>query len=94
MAEGIYIVSYDIRDPKRLNKVHKTMLDYGEPRQYSVFECRLTDKNLVKMKHELSEIINREDDQALIIPLCNACITGIEIIGYSEPKKLSKTIIL
>ncbi len=94
MAEGIYIISYDIRDPKRLNKVHKTMCDFGEPRQYSVFECRLTDKNLVRMKHALSEIIDREDDQVLIIHLCANCVTNIETIGYPKPKNAHKVIIL
>lgn len=94
MAEKSYIVTYDIRDPKRLNKVHKTMCDYGNPRQYSVFECVLTDKNLVKMKHKLNEIIDREDDQILIIPLCNACKNNIETIGYPRLKESSKVIIL
>lgn len=94
MSENIYIVSYDIRDPKRLNKVHKTICDFGEPRQYSVFECRLTDKNLVRMKNTLSEIIDREDDQVLIIPLCAHCVSNIKTIGYPKPKDSHKVIIL
>lgn len=94
MAERIFIVSYDIRDPKRLNKVHKTMCDFGEPRQYSVFECWLTDKNLVRLKHQLNEIINHDDDQVLIIPLCDACMNAVQVIGYPKPKEIPKTIIL
>lgn len=93
MSEGFYIVSYDIRNPKRLNKVHKTMLDYGNPRQYSVFECTLTEKNLVRMKHELDGIINRDYDQILIIPLCPSCKDGIEAIGCPRVDNSSKTLI-
>ena len=34
-----YLVCYDIRDDKRLRKVHKTMRDFGDHLQYSIFEC-------------------------------------------------------
>lgn len=94
MSESIYLVSYDIRDQKRLAKVHNAIRDYGVPRQYSVFECRLTDKDLVKMKDKLARIINHEHDQILIIPLCEGCYGGIEAIGMPKPKGISKVIIL
>ncbi len=31
---NVFIVSYDIMDPKRLQKVHKTMKGFGEPIHY------------------------------------------------------------
>ena len=37
-----YVVSYDIREKKRLCRVHKAMLGFGEPVHYSVFRCDLT----------------------------------------------------
>ena len=36
-----YLVCYDVRDPKRLRKVHRVMKAYGEAWQYSVFWCTL-----------------------------------------------------
>ena len=36
-----YVVTYDISDPKRLRKVYKMMLGYGEHLQLSVFQCEL-----------------------------------------------------
>ena len=32
-----YIVAYDIADPKRLQRVHRTMRGYGDPLQYRSF---------------------------------------------------------
>jgi CRISPR-associated endonuclease Cas2 len=37
-----YLVAYDIADPKRLQRVHRTMRGYGDPLQYSVFRCILS----------------------------------------------------
>ena len=44
MAKDVYhiIASYDIHDPRRLNKVAKIMKDYGERVLKSVFEGNLT----------------------------------------------------
>ncbi len=37
-----YIVAYDMADPERLQRVHRTMRGYGDPLQYSVFRCMLS----------------------------------------------------
>jgi CRISPR-associated protein Cas2 len=64
-----YLVCYDIRDPKRLRCVHKTMKGYGDPWQYSVFFCVLKDIDRVRMQTDLEAQMNLRDDQALIIDL-------------------------
>jgi len=45
-----YVVAYDICDPKRLRKVAQTCEDFGLRRQYSVFFCRLTAADFVRLK--------------------------------------------
>lgn len=64
-----YLVTYDIRDAKRLRKVFKVMRDWGDHLQYSVFECQLTAIDLARFRHELSEIINHREDQVLFVDL-------------------------
>jgi len=64
-----YIVTYDISDDKRLRQVFKTMRDYGDHLQFSVFECQLTATDLVKLRAELSGIINHDVDQVLFVDL-------------------------
>ena len=43
-----YLVCYDICEDKRLKKVFKTMRNYGDHLQYSVFECQMTTTDLVR----------------------------------------------
>ena len=62
-----YLVCYDIRDDKRLRKVFKTMRDFGDHLQYSVFECQFTPIDLARCRHVLGEIIHHGDDQVLFI---------------------------
>lgn len=64
-----YIVTYDIADPKRLRKVFKTMKNWGNHLQFSVFECQLTKVGLLECQSELQEIINCSQDQILFINL-------------------------
>jgi CRISPR-associated protein Cas2 len=76
-----YLVAYDICNPKRLRKVATTCEDFGIRRQYSVFICRLTAADLVRLKSRLYDIINLEEDQVLFIPLCAKCAAEIEALG-------------
>jgi CRISPR-associated protein Cas2 len=64
-----YLVCYDISDDKRLRKVFKTMRDFGDHLQYSVFECQLTPIDLARCRAVLSDIINHAHDQVLFIDL-------------------------
>ena len=46
-----------IRDDKRLRKVFKTMRDFGDHLQYSIFECQFSPIDLAKCRYTLGEII-------------------------------------
>ena len=41
-----YLVCYDICEDKRLRTVYKTMRDFGDHLQYSIFECQFTPTDL------------------------------------------------
>src|SRR5207245_5663551 len=41
-GENLYIVAYDISDPRRWRRVFRLMNGYGEWLQLSVFQCRLS----------------------------------------------------
>ncbi len=64
-----YLVCYDIRNDKRLRKVYRTMRNYGDHLQYSIFECQLNAIDLAKCRHTLSEIIKHDEDQVLFVDL-------------------------
>ncbi|MCC6421842.1 MAG: CRISPR-associated endonuclease Cas2 [Gemmataceae bacterium] len=76
-----YIVTYDISHPKRLRKVATACEDYGVRKQFSVFLCRLSTTDFVRLRSRLYDLINLEEDQVLFIPLCGKCVQQIEAIG-------------
>ena len=64
-----YVVTYDISDPKRLRRVYKTMLGWGEHLQLSVFQCELNARELVQLRIELDRLIHHDQDQVLIVDI-------------------------
>lgn len=66
MAEKGYLLAYDIRDPRRLRRVHRYMLGWGTALQYSVFAVDLTEEARERMMVGLAErIMAKEDDVRL-----------------------------
>lgn len=76
-----YIVAYDISNPKRLRKVALVCEDFGARKQFSVFLCRLTATDFVRLRSRLYDVIHLEEDQVLFIPLCAKCVQQIEALG-------------
>jgi CRISPR-associated protein Cas2 len=64
-----YIVCYDIANENRLRLVFKTMREFGDHLQFSVFECQLTPADLVRLRGKLSGIIHHTEDQVLLVHL-------------------------
>jgi CRISPR-associated protein Cas2 len=71
-----HLISYDVRDPKRLRRVAKLLEGYGTRLQYSVFRCRLDELTLEKLHWELNKVLEDEDD-LLVMPLCNECAAKV-----------------
>jgi len=76
-----YLITYDIRDEKRLTKVAKIMKDFGERVQYSVFECNLQESELNMLKSRLKWVINMEQDSVIFYYLCESCFSKIQQFG-------------
>jgi CRISPR-associated protein Cas2 len=89
-----YLVCYDISDPKRLRKVASTCEDFGYRRQYSVFLCRVSATDLVRLRTRLYDIIDLSEDQVLIIPLCGKCVAQIEAIGRPTEAADAKDVVV
>ncbi len=68
-GRNCYVVSYDIMDPKRLQKVHTTMKGFGAAIHYSVFRCDLTPKGRVELVAALTDLIKHDKDRVMIVDL-------------------------
>jgi CRISPR-associated protein Cas2 len=64
-----YLVCYDISDPKRLRRVHRTLRGYGEAWQFSVFFCVLKAIDRVRLQSDIEEAMNRKEDRVMILDL-------------------------
>lgn len=67
MEEHLYIVTYDIGDPKRWRAVFKLMHGYGEWLQLSVFQCRLSRRRHAELVATLDEIIHDDHDHVVMV---------------------------
>lgn len=78
-----YLITYDIRDPKRWRKVYALLKGYGEWLQLSVFRCLLTDRDRERLRWELSRRMDAVDT-LLVIGLCGGCVERVRAINPQE----------
>lgn len=64
-----YLIGYDIADEKRLQKIHKRMVKYATPIQYSIFLFDGAFKDLQPCIDDVLEIFNKKEDDLRIYPL-------------------------
>lgn len=77
------VVTYDISDEKRLDKISKIMNNYGFRVQKSVFECYLTKEQLKNLKNKINSVINLEEDKVRFYLVCKNDINHLIHIGKS-----------
>lgn len=65
----LYLVTYDICEPKRLRKVYRLMRGFGEHLQYSVFLCELNRSRRTILEMRLGQIMNLREDQILFVEI-------------------------
>lgn len=92
-----YLVCYDIREARRLRRVHKLMKGYGESWQYSVFFCCLKTIDRVRLQSALEVEMNLKEDQVVIIDLGpneDTARLATEILGPKLPAPDSGVVVV
>ena len=84
MSQQFMLVVYDISHDKRRTKLHNTLLNYGTPVQYSVFECLLDDKAEKQMRQAVASVIRPRKDHVRFYPLCGSCLKKVAATGGRE----------
>lgn len=67
--EHLYIVAYDIGDPKRWRRVFRLMNGYGDWVQLSLFQCRLSRQRHAELIALLDGIIHNGEDHLVLLDL-------------------------
>jgi CRISPR-associated protein Cas2 len=84
---SLYVIAYDIPDDKRRTKVHKALCGFGEWTQFSLFECFLDARDLVRLRAKLDTLLEPGEDNVRIYPLCKDCQARVETIGSAPPEE-------
>jgi len=66
---SVYLLCYDVADPKRLRRTYKKMRGFGVPLQFSVFWCELSPIERQRLKESLWEILNWNEDRVILVNL-------------------------
>lgn len=82
-----YVISYDITDDKRRNKVAKILESYACRVQYSVFEVICEEEIIKKIISELKHVIKEDEDSIRVYSLCNSCVKKAIVFGVGEVTK-------
>lgn len=87
-----FIVTYDISDDDRRNKVFTVLRGYGDHIQYSVFRCDLSDSERVSLVAALHPLIEHNYDQILLFdlgPVDGRAASCVDSIGrrYIAPER-------
>lgn len=77
------LVCYDVRDDKRYRAVYKIVRGAGERVQYSVFRCRLDDREAERLRWRLAQVMDPVD-ALLIVDLCPRCATNVVTRNHVE----------
>ena len=82
------VISYDISDDKKRNKVANMLLDYGTRVQYSVFECLIDAKTLEKLVERLKPLPEK-NDSIRIYQICGTCLKKVVMLGKAVLTKVA-----
>lgn len=69
MSRTLYLIAYDIREPKRLNRVRYFLKGYSTGGQKSVYECFLSESELKFVLSKLNKLIKKDEDRIHVFTL-------------------------
>ena len=65
----LFLLAYDIADPRRLVRVHRACRQWGVPVQYSVFVLPITPATIGDLFAEIEALIDDKVDDIRLYPL-------------------------
>jgi len=95
----LVLVSYDVSTEtksgcRRLRRVAKICLNYGQRVQKSVFECKVTQILLEQLKNELLDVIVEKEDSLRIYRITEPLSKNLMEFGKFKAVDFESTIIV
>jgi len=93
------LITYDVETmtpsgKKRLRRVSKQCVNFGQRVQNSVFECLVEPAQFAELKHRLETIIDKEKDSLRYYMLGNNWRTRVSHFGTKSTYNPEETIII
>lgn len=77
----ITLISYDVRNPRRLKKLHKFLTAYGINTQKSVFECEIDTAQIAEIREYCFSNLKVKQDSVRIYRICANCANRVDMLG-------------
>jgi CRISPR-associated protein Cas2 len=90
----LIVVTYDIADDKLRTRLHKTLKRFGEPVQYSVFECLLTPEQMTLLRAAIVATVGNAEANVRYYELCRSCHPQTVTLGRAVTTSLPLAYIL
>lgn len=74
------LLTYDIRDPKRLRRVHKVAKEFGYALQYSVFVCDLDAVGRLRLEAAVLGVMHERIDSVALFDLGESDGRGVACV--------------
>ncbi len=87
MTRQLYLVAYDVRNPKRLRQTHQVLKEFACGGQKSAFECYLTPVERDELVSRVEQCMDTGEDALLVIRLTdrdNVSTLGIAVKPADE----------
>ena len=81
-ARTRFLLVYDIREARRLRRVHRVASEFGDALQYSVFVCDLTDVERAELRVALHAVIKQAVDSIALFDLGPAMGRGLRCVEH------------
>ena len=81
-----FLVAYDIADDRRRAQVVRVLLRVANRIQFSVFEARLDEAQLMALVGALDRVIDARADRVDLVEICGRCSAQRRRLGAAVPE--------
>lgn len=79
MNRSLFLIAYDVRNPRRLRHVHHVLKDFASGGQKSAFECYLSPAERKELLLRVEQEMDGDEDSLLLIRLGSGA--SVELLG-------------
>ena len=77
----LIVIAYDVRSDRRRRRLFAALRRFGDPVQYSVFECFITRAQLADLKRSVDGILLPPEDSVRYYEACDCCCRRVITMG-------------